>query len=49
MGCGCNNTWFIFLILILFCCGDCGGNSCGCNNNNTFSNRGNDCGCGCGC
>ncbi|MBO5410426.1 MAG: hypothetical protein J6A60_04125 [Clostridia bacterium] len=46
MGCGCNNTWFLLIILILFCCGDCGStfsnNGCGCA-------RTNDCGCGCGC
>jgi len=45
---GCNNNsalWIIILIIILFGCGGCGGNSygynncgCGCNNN-----------CGCGC
>ncbi|MGN0545903.1 MAG: hypothetical protein ACI4I3_01105 [Acutalibacteraceae bacterium] len=42
MGCGCNNNWCLFIILILlFCNGDCG-MSCG-------GARGGDCGCGCGC
>ncbi len=40
MGCGCNNSWLIILLIILFC-GDCG-NGCGCAN--TANN-----GCGCGC
>ncbi|MBR5562088.1 MAG: hypothetical protein IKW12_02965 [Clostridia bacterium] len=45
MGCGCNNNWCLFIILILlFCNGDCGNNSCGCQ-----MSRSNDCGCGCGC
>ena len=48
MGCGCNNNWCLFIILILlFCNNDCGssyGSNCGCANT-----RSNDCGCGCGC
>ncbi|MBQ8763985.1 MAG: hypothetical protein IJZ07_07765 [Clostridia bacterium] len=45
---GCNNNWCLFIILILlFCNGDCGNNSCGCGCGVTA--RSNDCGCGCGC
>ncbi|MBR4857962.1 MAG: hypothetical protein IKU08_02115 [Clostridia bacterium] len=49
MGCGCNNNWCLFIILILlFCNNDCGSSfnntGCGCG-----AVRNNDCGCGCGC
>ncbi len=35
---GCNGEMLWFIILILLLCGNCGGNNCGCGNDN---------GCGC--
>ena len=45
-GCGNDNNWLIWLIVLFFIFGNGNGCGCGCNNNNGCGN--ND-GCGCGC
>ena len=48
MFCGNGNgscLWIILILILLFCCGGCGGNNCGAAYGG--NNLGGNCGCGC--